>query len=107
MTRFIRRHTYDRKEKTCHGWRPDTGLPETSGSGMLASQPMETAESDHLHARVQRLIAENRRGNSASESFDALACDLARFQARNIECIAKRFAAAGIDAEKIERAAQI
>jgi hypothetical protein len=45
------------------------------------------ARSDALHERVQSLIA------GGAEDFDALACDIARFQAEHVEPVGRLFAA--------------
>ncbi len=73
----------------------------------LDSAPMTARdESDALHRRVQRYIADSL-ANRATERFDDLACDLARFQARWIEPVRRCHAAQGIDAETLRAAERI
>src|SRR5260221_10433677 len=63
-------------------------------------------ESDVLHARVQRFIAESLAG-AATEPFDRLACDIARFQARWIEPVRRLYEALGVTAETLESSERI
>ncbi len=56
---------------------------------------------DALHARVRAFIA------GATDDFDALACDIARFQARAVPAVGRLFAAAGVDPAGLTRAADI
>jgi hypothetical protein len=64
-----------------------------------------TAISDALHARVRRLIRAFERGEAMPEPFDALAADIARFQAAWVPGYARLCAARGIDPRAIARAA--
>ena len=64
-----------------------------------------TATSDALHARVRRLIRAFERGEAMPEPFDALAADLARFQAACVPGYARLCAARGVDPRAIARAA--
>jgi hypothetical protein len=64
------------------------------------------AESDELHARVRRFIDESLAGPT-TEAFDALACDLARFQARTVPAVASALARAGRDAASLRRADEL
>jgi len=65
-------------------------------------------ESDALHARVRALIVEfeqDRRGTEPrGEAFDAVAADLARFQARHVPGYARLCAARGVVPARIARA---
>jgi hypothetical protein len=63
------------------------------------------AESDALHARARAFVDAFERGEAMPESFDALACDLARFQAKHVPGYARLCAAEGVDPSKLERAA--
>lgn len=64
------------------------------------------ARSDALHQRVRRFIAETMVGPS-SEEFDALALDLARFQADSIPSVARLGRARGVDLGAASAAAAI
>jgi hypothetical protein len=66
--------------------------------------PREDAESDALHARARAFVRAFEAGAAMPEPFDALACDLARFQARRIEGYARLCRARGVDPEKLARA---
>jgi hypothetical protein len=61
--------------------------------------------SDRLHARARARIDAYARGGAAPESFDALAADLARFQAAHVAGYARLCAARGVAPEAITRAA--
>lgn len=61
-------------------------------------------DSDSLHARARAFVDAFARGDAMPESFDALACDLARFQASRIEGVARLHAARGLEASKLSRA---
>lgn len=63
-------------------------------------------ESDALHARVRRFVGAGLVG-AETERFDALACDLARFQARRVPAVARAFERAGLSPEFIAQAAEI
>jgi len=65
------------------------------------------AESDALHARARALVAAYEQGSSAPESFDALACDLARFQASRIEGYARLCRARNVDPGALASATDI
>jgi Acyl-protein synthetase, LuxE len=64
-----------------------------------------TATSDTLHARVRRIIRAFERGEATPEPFDALAADIARFQAAWVPGYARLCAARGVDPRAIVRAA--
>lgn len=66
---------------------------------------MSDAESDALHARARAFVSGFERGAPMSEPFDALAADLARFQARRIPGYARLCAARGVDPARVARAA--
>lgn len=60
--------------------------------------------SDALHARARAMVAAFEAGAPSPEPFDALACDLARFQAANVEGYARLCRARGIDASALASA---
>lgn len=62
---------------------------------------------ESLHARSRAFSSAFERGDAMPEPFDALACDLARFQASRIDGIARLHAARGVDASKLMRAEDI
>jgi hypothetical protein len=62
--------------------------------------------SDALHARVGAMIRAFERRAAMPESFDALAVDLARFQAERVPGYARLCSARGVDLRKLTRAAQ-
>ncbi len=63
--------------------------------------------SDALHARARAFVAAFESGQKMPESFDALACDIARFQAENVEGFARLTRARGLDPKKWTRAEEI
>jgi hypothetical protein len=64
-----------------------------------------TTISDALHARVRRLIRAFEGGEAMPEPFDALAADIARFQAASVPGYGRLCAARGVDPRAIARAA--
>ncbi len=64
------------------------------------------AASDALHARVRAMIRAFERRAVMPESFDALAADLARFQAGRVPGYARLCSARGVDVSGITRADQ-
>ncbi len=64
------------------------------------------AESDALHARALAFVRAFEHGEAAPEPFEALAVDLARFQARHVAGFARLCAARGVDPERIRSAAE-
>src|SRR5580698_6131659 len=62
--------------------------------------------SDALHARVREVIAAFEGGREMPESFDALAADLAVFQADHVPGYGRLCAARGVDPRAITRAAE-
>jgi hypothetical protein len=64
------------------------------------------AESDALHARARAFVRAFEHGEAAAEPFDALAVDLARFQARHVAGYARLCAARGVDPERIRSAGE-
>jgi hypothetical protein len=70
-----------------------TGTPET--------------ESDALHERALAFVRAFERGSPMPEPFDALACDVARFQAAHIEGHARLCRARGAFPAKFERASDV
>jgi hypothetical protein len=68
------------------------------------SRPAARQESDSLHARARAMVAAFERGAAMPERFDALAVDLARFQAANVPGYARLCAARGVDPARLERA---
>lgn len=63
-------------------------------------------QSDALHARARALILAFERGEPMPEPFDALAADLARFQAAHVPGYARLCAARGVEPARIERACE-
>lgn len=61
-------------------------------------------ESEALHARALAFVRAFEAGAPMPESFDALAVDLARFQARHVPGYARLLAARGLTAERLARA---
>lgn len=64
------------------------------------------AESDALHARACAFVRAFEIGQASPEPFDALAVDLARFQARHVPGYARLCAARGVDPERIRSAGE-
>ena len=64
-------------------------------------------ESDNLHDRVLAMVHAFAMSEPAPEPTDALACDIARFQARNIPGFARLCARYAVDADKLVNAADI
>ena len=64
------------------------------------------AESDALHTRVRAFMAASLRGE-ATEPFDVLALDLARFQAAHVPAIARLWRARGASIEEARDASRI
>ncbi len=64
------------------------------------------AASAALHARARAMIAAFERGAPMPEAFDALAADLARFQAAHVAGYGRLCAARGVDPRAIARAAE-
>ena len=65
-------------------------------------RPLETSRA--LHERVRAMIRAYERGEPMPEAFDALACDLARFQASRIDGYARLCAARGVAPASLVRA---
>src|ERR1700722_17839499 len=82
-------------------YEPPMPVPTT------AAMPVEAAvTSDALHARVRAMIHAFEGGRPSPESFDALAADLAAFQAAHVPGYARLCAARGVDPRAIVRASQ-
>lgn len=64
-------------------------------------------DSESLHARARAFVDAFERDAPMPEAFDALACDLARFQGANIEGVARLHRARGIDTAELVRADDI
>jgi hypothetical protein len=64
------------------------------------------AESDALHARVRAMVRAFEDARPLPEAFDALAVDLARFQARHVAGYARLCAARDVDPSRIAAAGQ-
>jgi hypothetical protein len=64
-------------------------------------------ESDGLHARARAMVQAFEHGQAMPESFDALALDLARFQARTVEGYGRLCEARGVDPDRVERAGDV
>jgi hypothetical protein len=62
-------------------------------------------ESDALHLRARAFVQAFESGGYPPESFDALACDLARFQAAHVEGYARLCHAHGVDLKGLDAAA--
>ena len=60
-----------------------------------------------LHARARAFVAAFVAGRPMPESFDALACDIARFQAQHVPGFARLLRARGIDVTKTTRATEL
>lgn len=73
---------------------------------MTAGSASPRAASIALHERVQDFIVASEKGETP-ESFDALACDLARFQADHVPAIARLSRARSIDPRALIRADEI
>ncbi len=71
----------------------------------MAAESARSA-SDALHARVRSVIRAFEAGAAMPESFDALAVDIAAFQAAHVPGYRRLCAARGIDARAITRAAE-
>lgn len=65
------------------------------------------ARSVALHGRARAFVAAFEAGGPPPESFDALACDVARFQAERVPGFAKLLAARGVDAARFARASDV
>ncbi|MBX3188010.1 MAG: acyl-protein synthetase [Labilithrix sp.] len=63
--------------------------------------------SNELHARARAFVSAFEAGAPSPEPFDALACDIARFQGAHIEGFARLSAARGVDLERVTSASQI
>jgi hypothetical protein len=63
-------------------------------------------ESDALHARARAWVRAFEAGAAMPESFDALACDLARFQASRVAGYANLCRARGVDPARLTRSAE-
>lgn len=61
-------------------------------------------ESAALHGRVRGVIRAWANGEAVPESFDAIACDLARFQARHVAGYGRLCAARGVDPSALRSA---
>jgi len=70
------------------------------------TDPVRLAESDALHARALAFVRAFEQGEAAPEPFDALAVDLARFQARHVAGYARLCAARGVDPQRIRGAGE-
>jgi len=64
------------------------------------------SDSESLHRRARAFVRAFETGGHPPESFDALACDLARFQAANVEGYARLCRARGVDVASIESAGE-
>jgi hypothetical protein len=64
------------------------------------------ATSESLHQRARAFVHAFERGGNPPESFDALACDLARHQAAHVEGYARLCRARGVDVESIDMAGE-
>jgi hypothetical protein len=64
------------------------------------------SESDALHVRVRAMMGAFERAQPMPEPFDALAVDLARFQAKHVAGYARLCAARGVDPSRIAAAGE-
>ena len=69
--------------------------------------PREPHDSSALHARARAFVAAFETGAPSPEAFDALACDLARYQASKIEGFARLCRARGVVPAALTAAAEI
>jgi len=74
---------------------------------VYVASPSGQLTSSALHARARAFVAAFEAGEPPPESFDALACDLARHQAREIPGFARLCAARGVDPDTLTSAADI
>ncbi|MFO0676634.1 MAG: acyl-protein synthetase [Polyangiaceae bacterium] len=65
------------------------------------------SQSDALHVRARAFVSAYEAGRDMPESFDALAVDIARFQARFVEPVGRLAKARGVDLGKVTRAADV
>ena len=68
------------------------------------SGPRARSESEGLHVRARAMVRAFEGGLAMPESFDALAVDLARFQAKTVPGYARLCAARGVDPSRLVRA---
>jgi hypothetical protein len=68
------------------------------------SGPSSQRESEALHARARTMVRAFEQGVAMPESFDALAIDLVRFQAKTIPGYARLCSARGVDPARLVRA---
>lgn len=71
---------------------------------VVATTCIKVSERDALHARARALVSAFESGLAMPEAFDALAADLARFQAFHCEGYGRLCAARGVDAASIAKA---
>ena len=71
---------------------PDDGIAVVSAKNTTLLE-----QSDALHARARAFVQAYEAGAAMPEAFDALACDLARFQAANVEGYGRLCRARGVD----------
>ena len=67
--------------------------------------PDAVAESEALHRRTRAFVAAFERHEHPPESFDVLAVDIARFQARHVDGYARLCSARGVDLQRLASAA--
>jgi hypothetical protein len=72
---------------------------------MISAMSSAVETSDRLHARVRAMVRAFEEGAALPETFDALAVDIARFQAGHVEGYARLCAARGVDPARPQRAA--
>ncbi|MEO7109753.1 MAG: acyl-protein synthetase [Polyangiaceae bacterium] len=73
----------------------------------MTSSAEKISASDALHSRARAFVAAFEAGQKMPESFDALACDIARFQAVNTEGFARLVKARQLDPKSWTHAAEI
>ncbi len=72
---------------------------------MSSASKLERSEALHLRSRA--FVDAFESGDSMPEPFDALACDIGRFQAEHVEGFARLVRARGLDPKKWTKAAEI
>jgi phenylacetate-coenzyme A ligase PaaK-like adenylate-forming protein len=85
-------------------WPPRCAADADGPRASAGMGPDTCRESDALHGRARAMVRAFERGAHPPESFDALAIDLARFQAAHVPGYARLCAARGVDPSAFERA---
>jgi len=94
----------------------DRGAPPSNGprggaevavSGRTVGKRADDPESDALHVRARAFVGAFVAGAHSPEPFDALAADLARFQAARVPGLARLARARGVDLASLTRAEDV